>query len=133
MNIINRIKALKVGETLAIDKISISDLMELRFPQNYEQRMISRYEPIHPIEAYKIIAQLNKPVETIMWNWQHPYAQNTISKTLPADTLVRVTMVSRLGDIGITEQLDATNGHDARIQCQNIKNISIECIKPCQY
>lgn len=133
MTTINQIKALKVGETLAIDKISISDLMELRFPENYEQRIINRYEPIHPIEAYKIIGTLNKPVETIMWNWEHPYAKNTTTKTLPVGTHVRVIMVSRLGDIGITERLEATNGYDARIQCQNINNIVIECIKPCQY
>lgn len=34
---------------------------------------------------------------------------------MPAGTIVKVVMVSRFGDCGITTNLDALNGYDARV------------------
>lgn len=40
----------------------------------------------------------------------------------PAGSTVRIVMVSRMGDVGITENLEATTGYGARLKLEDLTN-----------
>lgn len=44
----------------------------------------------------------------------------------PAGTRVRIVMVSRFGDVGITEDLEAVNGYGARVYVDDLDGLSME-------
>ena len=44
---------------------------------------------------------------------------DAVSRIIPAGTRVRIWMVSRFGDVGITDNLTSAIGYDARVDCEN--------------
>jgi hypothetical protein len=42
---------------------------------------------------------------------------------LPAGTTVKIIMVSRFGDVGITENLDSDRNYGARVSLDDLKNL----------
>jgi hypothetical protein len=45
---------------------------------------------------------------------------------LPVGTTVKIIMVSRFGDVGITERLDSEYGYGARVQLDDLDNLRKE-------
>jgi hypothetical protein len=63
-----------------------------------------RVPPVFQVEAY---AELAKDVRAMSFSGAPP--------NLPAGTTVRVVTVSRLGDMGVTRNLNALHGYEARV------------------
>lgn len=65
---------------------------------------------------YEIYAKTTKDVKMFVWNGNHnPTVEaNTKEHICPAGTKVRVWMVSRFGDAGITDNLITPKGYDVR-------------------
>jgi len=63
---------------------------------------------------YEIYAILTKDVEVVDWNSKHPYEDNITRRICKEGTKVRVWMVSRFGDVGITDNLINPNGYNIR-------------------
>jgi hypothetical protein len=60
------------------------------------------------------LATLRRPVGFRTWHG-HGASPEFTYRTEPAGTKVKIVMVSRLGDVGITTDLDAEYGYDARV------------------
>ena len=57
------------------------------------------------------------------WNG-HGAAPEFTEYWLPAGTQVKIVMVSRLGDVGITPHLEADRGYDARVFLDALEQIA---------
>lgn len=81
--------------------------------------------PHHPETWVYRYAKLRKPIDmrhyTGRWEGNAPQF-NTVS--CPAGQTVKIVMVSRLGDIGITEDLSADVGYGARVQLEELYDFS---------
>ena len=77
-----------------------------------------------------ITARVKKDVEMHVWNQRHPVEENTAVHICKAGTRVRVWMVSRFGDVGVTDNLDNPHGYDARIDPEDIEDLHIEDASP---
>jgi hypothetical protein len=73
-----------------------------------------------------ITTTLKEDCEGTKWNEKHPVDDNLIPIVFKKDSKVRITMISRLGDIGITDELDKQFGYHARIEVSKVKNITIK-------
>lgn len=100
-------KALKVGERLHKPDLSFEELFNLKYPEDPDEMML--------FHKFEITAMLTKPVVMNVWNGTHPPEKNTRKHTAPKGTKVRVWMVSRFGDVGITDRLEDAHGYDTRI------------------
>lgn len=60
------------------------------------------------------MAKLRQPTEFRKWNGHGANPEFTVY-WLPPGTPVKIVMVSRFGDVGITENLQAQNGYGARL------------------
>lgn len=70
-------------------------------------------------------ATLRKPVE--MWHYRQFWVGNEpqFDKVeCPAGTRVKIVMVSRFGDVGITENLNAETGYGARVALEDLCDFS---------
>lgn len=63
---------------------------------------------------YEIFAKATKDVKMNVWNGRHPFEENCIEHVCKTGTRVRVWMISRFGDVGITDNMDNSKGYDAR-------------------
>jgi hypothetical protein len=65
---------------------------------------------------YEIFAKTTRDVEMSVWNGQHePSVEANCKKHIcKAGTRVRVWMVSRFGDVGVTDDMVNPKGYDAR-------------------
>lgn len=63
---------------------------------------------------YEIYAKTVKDEVMSVWSGNYPVQGNTEDHICKAGTRVRVWMVSRFGDVGITDNLINPNGYDAR-------------------
>lgn len=65
---------------------------------------------------YEIYAKTTKDVEMSVWNGKHePSVKDNCKKHIcKLGTRVRLWMVSRMGDVGITDNLINPKGYDAR-------------------
>lgn len=61
-----------------------------------------------------ITATTTKDFEMSVWNGTHPVEENSKKHICKAGTRVRVWMVSRFGDAGITDNLKDPHGYDCR-------------------
>jgi hypothetical protein len=51
----------------------------------------------------------------LVWNQHHPVEENTTKKVVPPGSTLKIVMVSRLGSIGLTDDLDADHGYHIRL------------------
>jgi hypothetical protein len=61
-----------------------------------------------------ITARTKKDFQMSVWNQVHPVEKNTKVHVCKAGTRVRIWMVSRFGDVGITDNLENPHGYDCR-------------------
>lgn len=80
----------------------------------------------HRPETWKYhFASLRKPVE--MWHYKSQWVGNEpkFDKIMcDAGTRVRIVMVSRFGDVGVTEDLTRENGYGARLPLDDLCDFS---------
>ena len=78
------------------------------------------YEDLRRLKSSKqwwdvvVTAITKKDFEMKVWNGIHPVEENTTTHICKAGTRVRVWMVSRFGDAGITDNLKNPKGYDCR-------------------
>lgn len=63
------------------------------------------------------------PVTLHKWNGQHPVDKNTTDTVLPVGTRVKIVMVSRMGDVGITDDLRAEHGYHLRVNIDKLEEL----------
>lgn len=75
-----------------------------------------RDEQIHLKDwySYEICAKTTKDLEMSVWNGKHPVEENTTKHFCKSGTKVRVWMVSKFGDVGVTDNLENPKGYDIR-------------------
>ena len=75
-----------------------------------------------------VTATTRKDFEMDVWNGTHPVERNTTTHVCKAGTRVRIWMVSRFGDAGITDNLINPHGYDCRgvDVGEDLENITIE-------
>ena len=64
--------------------------------------------------SFEIYAKTTKDLEMNVWNGTHPVEENTTKHICKAGTKVRVWMLSRFGDVGVTDNLENPKGYDVR-------------------
>ena len=62
--------------------------------------------------AYCTVA---RPLVLHKWNGSHPPEQNMTDVVVQPGATLKIVMVSRLGDVGLTDDLDAENGYHLRV------------------
>ena len=77
-----------------------------------------------------ITAKVKIDVRMNVWNGTNPVKENTTTHTCKAGTKVRVWMVSRFGDVGITDNLVNPVGYSARVDPEDIEDVIIEDLPP---
>jgi len=76
--------------------------------------MQQRHKKLKGWDSFEIYAKTTKDIEMDVWNGTHPVEGNTSTHVCKAGTKVRVWMVSRFGDVGVTDNLENPKGYDAR-------------------
>lgn len=78
------------------------------------EELYRRKDEFKPTHAYVTVTQ---PVLLKKWNGKHhPSVEANMVKTeVPAGTTLKIVMVSRFGDCGLTDDLDAENGYNLRV------------------
>jgi hypothetical protein len=107
--------ALKVGQSLTREHVSFDDLFNLKYPVEYlaDPMWTDRWD------MYEIIAVTTTPHQM--------GEENTATYHIcPAGSTVLVWMVSRLGDIGITDNFDNAHGYWERINPDLLHNWTIK-------
>ncbi len=82
--------------------------------------MTEQWVPHEPETWPWRIGVLKAPTEFRTWHGHFADPEFTY-RTVPARTLVKIVMVSRLGDVGITTDLDAENGYGARVKLDELE------------
>jgi hypothetical protein len=54
-------------------------------------------------------------LELHKWNGVHPVEENTTIIKIPSGTILKIVMVSRFGDFGLTDDLKAVQGYLTRV------------------
>ncbi len=77
------------------------------------------YHPQGRIQAYATVTQ---PVVLHKWNGSHyPTTEANMTRVdVPAGTTLKIVMVSRFGDCGLTDDLNAENGYSLRVDLDSI-------------
>lgn len=76
------------------------------------RRRAEMVPPIYEVEAY---AELAKDVEIRKYDDDRNRNRVTSTIRIPAGTPVRIVMASRLGDLGVTRNLNTQNGYETRV------------------
>lgn len=65
-------------------------------------------------------ASLREPLTLKRWNQRKPGLPEFTDIPLDAGARVKIVMVSRFGDVGITANLEADTGYDARVALDSL-------------
>lgn len=101
---------LPINKVLKKDSLIFEELFNLNYPAGYIKNPSLKFL----WRKFVIHAYINKNV-----------ISKTERKTISKGTKVRVWMISRLGDVGITDNLINPIGYDARIDISNLNNFEI--------
>lgn len=104
---VERCKKLVSGESFERETLSFDELFNLKYPEECKQ----------------------DPFQMFLWNKFFIDAKTTIPIKIneeihPANTEVRVWMVSRFGDVGITNNM-LKSGYDTRVPIEQLYNFKI--------
>lgn len=109
---------LPIGKSINLDQLTYNELFNLKYPEGF----MDKIELMDIFYMLKITAHIKKDVKMLVWNQLKPEFTTHIC---PANSQVLVWMVSRLGDVGITDNLNNPIGYDARIDCNDLYNWKI--------
>lgn len=112
---------LKIGDSLTFEKLSFDELFNLKYPAQ------TRIEPswMFLFGTFEILAVVNKDTTMNVWNGTHPVEENTTTHICKKDSIVKVWMISRMGDVGITDNIIDANGYAVRISIDDLSNFKI--------
>jgi hypothetical protein len=111
--------ALKVDESIQLPTLSFDELFNLKYPAE------SKEDPMQLFlfSKFRITAETATDNEMRRWNGKDSSKdENFIRHICPAGTTVLVWMVSRFGDVGITDILVDAVGYDTRIDQNTLIN-----------
>lgn len=99
--------------------------------EKQRQKRMNVWELLWNIKAserwwhYTIYATTTKDIDMRVWNGNHypSIEANTATHLCKKGTKVLVWTVSRMGDIGITDNLSDANGYHARVEPNSITNL----------
>jgi hypothetical protein len=104
---VETLKLLNVGETLKRKSLTFDEVFNLKYP--IEVKTDPSWLLFY--HKFQLFAITNKEFEMNVWD----STTRTNGKHLcPKDTKVRIWMVSRFGDFGITDNLKDPNGYHCR-------------------
>lgn len=89
--------------------LSFEELFNLKYPVEVREKP----EAMFLWSKFDIYAYTKKDFKMSVWNGHGAKPEYT-EHICPAGTKVRIWMVSRMGDIGITDNLDSPKGYDCR-------------------
>lgn len=78
---------------------------------------------------YEIYAKTTRDLEMSSWNGKHPVDKNITNHVCKSGTKVRVWMVSRFGDVGVTDNLQNPKGYNIRGLDADVDLIDYEFIE----
>lgn len=87
------------------------------------------YKHKRAFESYCGYVTTAKPLTLKKWNGKYPVSdENHENVEVPPNTTLKIVMVSRLGDLGLTDDLKAVSGYHIRvdIDSDSIKDIRSE-------
>lgn len=76
------------------------------------RRRAEMVPPIYEVEAY---AEVAKEIEIREYDDDRDRNRVTSTTRIPAGSPVRIVMASRMGDLGITRNLNTQNGYETRV------------------
>lgn len=113
--------ALKVGQHILRGRLTFDELFNLKYPANSH----TDSQLLFLFHKFRITATTTEDHEMHVWNGTHPVDENTTTHVCKAGTQVLVWMVSRFGDVGITDNLVDARGYDLRIDPDKLINWTI--------
>lgn len=96
-----------------------------KLPDNEDAVVRSLYKAKSDRKDYCAYCTTARELTLKEWNGTHPVDENTAEIIMPVGSTLKVVMVSRFGDMGLTRHLDTTHGYSIRVDCdsQAISNI----------
>jgi hypothetical protein len=80
----------------------------------------------HEPQTWKYrFASLRHPLVAQRWNQRKPGLPEYTDVPLAAGQRVKIVMVSRMGDVGITEDITAENGYIARVDLESLCDFGV--------
>ena len=98
--------------TYLVEKLTFEELYPLKEHNSIKEKM-ENY-PKLPWFKYNIYAHLTKDATMNVWNGKHPVEENCTSHICKSGSKVIVWMVSRFGDVGVTDNFIDPHGYDNR-------------------
>lgn len=100
LEFIKQCSDLEEGQTLCFESIDFISIFSLKNTREWWKFNIETYS--------------HKDIQMSVWNQKHPVEENITKHTTKAGIKLRVWMVSRFGDVGVTDNLINPIGYDAR-------------------
>lgn len=104
------LKQMKSGDKICFNEISFDNLYSIKYPSE-KIRDLSNMDFWY---NFKIYTKNKNDLIMTTWNGIHPVENNISTHTCPKDTKLLVWMVSRFGDIGVTDNLENPKGYNNR-------------------
>jgi len=105
-----------VGDILKYDNLTFDELFNLRYINEGNSFPSSLWE------YFQIFATTKEDFVMSVWNQTHPVEKNKKEHLCVKGTKVLVWMVSRFGDVGITDNLSSPIGYDIRVSVDKLNN-----------
>ena len=107
---------MKSGEILKRVSLTFQELFNLKYPVEIYQNVSAMFT----WGKFEIFAKTKNDVSMNVWNGIHPVDENCQLHTCERGTIVKVWMVSRFGDVGITDNLIDATGYNARVAVDDL-------------
>jgi len=65
------------------------------------------------------------PLTLIKWNGRHPVEKNSTEHEVPVGTTLKIVMMSRMEDFGLTDDLTAETGYHVRVPWDDARIINL--------
>lgn len=110
-DLIKRCLEMNSGESFTVADVKFEELFLLKYPPGVadDPSLMFTYN------KFKIFAKLKEDHNMQKWNGHHPVEENIRDYVCLKDTKVLVWMVSRMGDVGITPNLEDASGYECRL------------------
>jgi len=109
-NFVKECQSMKIDDILKKDNLTFEELFNLKYPveTKIDPKWMFFWSNFH------IFAKTNKEFTMNVWNGIHPVDENSSEHICPINSKVRIWMVSRMGDVGITDNFINPKGYDCR-------------------
>jgi len=112
---------LKSGQAITRNTLTFWELFNLKYPANYPEELELRFF----WGKLKIEAETKEDIEMNVWSGKQPVDENISKHICKKGSKVLVTMASRMGDIGITDNLTNPNGYNTRVDISVLESFEI--------